>query len=53
MKEPRNVSAAEIIWLVCFLLLCLYPPTLFGKLLGLVICVALVYLYRRGKPRIG
>ncbi|CAB3752004.1 hypothetical protein LMG29542_01640 [Paraburkholderia humisilvae] len=51
MKEPRKISAAQLIWLVCFLLLCLYPPTLFGKVLGLVICAVLVKWYLCGPPR--
>ncbi|TDY50821.1 hypothetical protein BX592_10856 [Paraburkholderia rhizosphaerae] len=51
MKEPRKISAAHIIWLVCFLLLCLYPPTLFGKVVGLIICAVLVAWYLGGRRR--
>ncbi|CAB3773504.1 hypothetical protein LMG29542_07265 [Paraburkholderia humisilvae] len=42
MRSLPPKSIAEIIWIICFLLLCLYPPTLFGKVVGLFICVALV-----------
>jgi hypothetical protein len=48
MKEARKITTAEIVWLICFILLCFYPPTLFGKALGFVICAILVYLYPRG-----
>ncbi|WP_156884026.1 hypothetical protein [Paraburkholderia sp. SOS3] len=51
MKEPRKISAAEVVWLVCFLALCLYPPTLFGKLMGLIVFAILVRWYVRGDPR--
>jgi len=51
MKETRKISAAEIIWLVCFLALSFYPPTLFGKAVGLILCAALAALYLRGKQR--
>ncbi|MDQ7978959.1 hypothetical protein QYH69_17055 [Paraburkholderia sp. SARCC-3016] len=51
MKEPRKISAAEVVWLVCFLALCLYPPTLFGKLMGLIVFAILVRGYVRGDPR--
>jgi len=51
MKEPRKISTGELVWLVCFLLLCLYPPTFFGKLMGLIIFAILVRWYVRGDPR--
>jgi hypothetical protein len=53
MKEPRKLTTGEIVWLVCFLLLCLYPPTLFGKVMGLIVFAILVWWYRRGDPRFG
>jgi hypothetical protein len=51
MKEPRKISAAEVIWLICFVLLCFYPPTVFGKVLGLLLCALLAVLYVRGRSR--
>jgi hypothetical protein len=51
MKEARKISTGEIVWLACFLLLCLYPPTFFGKVMGLIVFAILVWGYVRGDPR--
>ncbi|WP_459713931.1 hypothetical protein [Paraburkholderia sp. 2C] len=52
MKEARKISAAEIVWLVCFLLLCFYPPTFFGKVMGFIVFAILIWWYVRGDPRL-
>jgi hypothetical protein len=51
MKEARKISKGEIVWLVCFLLLCLYPPTFFGKVMGLIVFAILVRWYVSGDRR--
>ena len=51
MKAPRKISTGELVWLVCFLLLCLYPPTFFGKVMGLIVFAILVRWYVSGDRR--
>ncbi|BCG00288.1 hypothetical protein PPGU19_048560 [Paraburkholderia sp. PGU19] len=45
MKKRLASLTAEIIWLLCFLVLVALAPTLFAKIVLLVICALLVWLY--------
>ncbi|WP_162600884.1 hypothetical protein [Paraburkholderia sp. C35] len=45
MKKRVVSLTAEIIWLVCFLVLVAFAPTFFAKVLLLAICALLVWLY--------
>ena len=45
VKKRLASLTAEIIWLLCFLVLVALAPTLFAKIVLLVICALLVWLY--------
>jgi len=45
VKKRVRSLIAEIIWLLCFLVLAAVAPTFFAKVLLLVICALLVWLY--------
>jgi len=49
VKKRLGSLTAEIIWLLCFLLLVAFAPTLFAKIVLLAICALLVWLYRPDK----
>jgi hypothetical protein len=49
VKKRLGSLTAEIIWLLCFLLLVAFAPTPFAKIVLLAICALLVWLYRPNK----
>ena len=49
MKKRLGSLTAEIIWLLCFLVLAALAPTLFAKIVLLAICALLVWLYKPNK----
>ena len=49
VKKRLASLTAEIIWLLCFLVLAALAPTLFAKIVLLAICALLVWLYKPNK----
>jgi hypothetical protein len=49
VKKRLALLTAEIIWLLCFLVLAALAPTLFAKIVLLAICALLVWLYKPNK----
>ncbi|CAG9233771.1 MULTISPECIES: hypothetical protein [Paraburkholderia] len=49
MKKRLASLTAEIVWLLCFLVLAALAPTFFAKIVLLAICALLVWLYKPNK----